>query len=204
MISASHNPYHDNGIKFFSGLGEKLPDEIELAIEAMLDQTMTCVPSEQLGKAKRLNNADGRYIEFCKGQFPKELSLAGIKIVLDCANGATYHIAPAVMKELGAEVIEYACQPNGLNINQACGATSVTNLKREVLSNQADVGIAYDGDGDRVIMIDHLGREFDGDDILYIIATQAMQRGELGGGVVGTLMSNMGLEKALEAQGIPF
>ncbi|TMO69544.1 phosphoglucosamine mutase [Pseudoalteromonas aurantia] len=204
VISASHNPYHDNGIKFFSGNGLKLADSVELEIEAMLDDKMTCVPSEQLGKAHRLDNADGRYIEFCKGQFPNELSLEGLKIVLDCANGATYHIAPAVMRELGATVICHACEPNGVNINLNCGATHVDSLKRKVLEHDADMGIAYDGDGDRVMMVDHNGRVFDGDDIVYIIASQAFEQGTLGGGVVGTVMSNMGLENALKAKGIEF
>lgn len=204
VISASHNPYHDNGIKFFSSDGLKLADDIELEIEAMLDSDMTCVPSEKLGKARRLVSADGRYIEFCKGQFPQGHSLEGLKIVLDCANGATYHIAPAVMQELGAEVIPYACQPNGLNINAECGATDVSALKRKVLEEQADVGIAYDGDGDRVMMVDHKGQVFDGDDIVYIIASALHHQGELGGGVVGTVMSNMGLENALKEKGIDF
>lgn len=204
VISASHNPYHDNGIKFFGGDGKKLPDEVELAIEAKLDEPMTCVVSEKLGKAKRLESADGRYIEFCKGQFPKELSLEGLKVVLDCANGATYHIAPSVMRELGADVITTACEPNGVNINEKCGATHVEALKKAVLEHQADVGIAYDGDGDRVMMVDHDGHVFDGDDIVYIIACQAHADGTLGGGVVGTVMSNMGLENALKSRGIAF
>ncbi|MGA4606941.1 phosphoglucosamine mutase [Pseudoalteromonas maricaloris] len=204
VISASHNPYHDNGIKFFGGDGKKLPDEVELAIEAKLDEPMTCVASEKLGKAKRLESADGRYIEFCKGQFPKELSLEGLKVVLDCANGATYHIAPSVMRELGADVITTACEPNGVNINEKCGATHVEALKKAVLEHQADVGIAYDGDGDRVMMVDHDGHVFDGDDIVYIIACQAHTDGTLGGGVVGTVMSNMGLENALKSRGIAF
>ncbi|MBD1582280.1 phosphoglucosamine mutase [Pseudoalteromonas sp. S16_S37] len=204
VISASHNPYHDNGIKFFSGNGLKLADSVELEIEAMMDEEMTCVPSEKLGKARRLENADGRYIEFCKSQFPKELSLEGLKIVLDCANGATYHIAPAVMRELGATVICHACEPNGLNINNECGATHVDSLKRQVLEHKADVGIAYDGDGDRVMMVDHKGHVFDGDDIVYIIACLAHANGTLKGGVVGTVMSNMGLENALLAKGIQF
>ncbi|KZN47931.1 phosphoglucosamine mutase [Pseudoalteromonas luteoviolacea] len=204
VISASHNPYHDNGIKFFSGNGKKLADDVELEIEAMLDEPMTCVTSESLGKARRLDSASGRYIEFCKSQFPKELSLEGIKIVLDCANGATYHIAPSVMQELGAEVIATACEPDGVNINAECGATHVDALKRQVLEHKADVGIAYDGDGDRVMMVDHNGRVFDGDDIVYIAALQAKFNGTLKGGVVGTVMSNMGLENALKAQDIPF
>ncbi|KID58456.1 phosphoglucosamine mutase [Pseudoalteromonas luteoviolacea] len=204
VISASHNPYHDNGIKFFGGNGKKLDDSVELEIEAMLDEPMTCVPSEQLGKARRLDSASGRYIEFCKSQFPKEYSLEGLKIVLDCANGATYHIAPSVMQELGAEVIATACEPDGMNINAQCGATHVDALKRQVLEHKADVGIAYDGDGDRVMMVDHNGRVFDGDDIVYIAALQAKFNGTLKGGVVGTVMSNMGLENALKAQDIPF
>ncbi|WP_440053157.1 phosphoglucosamine mutase [Pseudoalteromonas sp. T1lg65] len=204
VISASHNPYHDNGIKFFAGDGKKLPDDVELAIEAKLDEPMTCVASEKLGKAKRLDSADGRYIEFCKGQFPRELSLEGVKVVLDCANGATYHIAPNVMRELGAEVITTACEPNGVNINDKCGATHVEALKKAVLEHKADVGIAYDGDGDRVMMVDHDGHVFDGDDIVYIIACQAHVQGTLGGGVVGTVMSNMGLENALKSKGISF
>ncbi|KZN62634.1 phosphoglucosamine mutase [Pseudoalteromonas luteoviolacea CPMOR-1] len=204
VISASHNPYHDNGIKFFGGNGKKLDDSVELEIEAMLDEPMTCVPSELLGKARRLDSASGRYIEFCKSQFPKEYSLEGLKIVLDCANGATYHIAPSVMQELGAEVIATACEPDGMNINAQCGATHVDALKRQVLEHKADVGIAYDGDGDRVMMVDHNGRVFDGDDIVYIAALQAKFNGTLKGGVVGTVMSNMGLENALKAQDIPF
>ena len=204
VISASHNPYHDNGIKFFNGKGTKLGDEVELEIESMLDEEMSCVTSENLGKARRLDNADGRYIEFCKGLFPNELSLDGLKIVLDCANGATYHIAPSVMRELGAEVICHACEPNGININAECGATHVDSLKQKVLEHKADVGIAYDGDGDRVMMVDHNGRVFDGDDIVYIIACQAHQENQLGGGVGGTVMSNMGLENALKAKGIDF
>ncbi|MEO2266280.1 phosphoglucosamine mutase [Pseudoalteromonas sp. YIC-656] len=204
VISASHNPYHDNGIKFFSSEGLKLPDEVELEIEAMMDRDMECVPSEKLGKARRLVSADGRYIEFCKSQFPQGKSLEGLKIVLDCANGATYHIAPAVMQELGAQVITFACEPNGLNINAKCGATDVAALKRKVLEENADVGIAYDGDGDRVMMVDHKGHIFDGDDIVYIIANLLHEQGQLGGGVVGTVMSNMGLENALQAKGIEF
>lgn len=204
VISASHNPYHDNGIKFFSAEGLKLDDAIELEIEAMLDQEMTCVASESLGKATRLDTAAGRYIEFCKSQFPAGLSLSGLRIVVDCAHGATYHIAPDVMRELGAEVITHACEPNGLNINHECGATHVDALVKKVLEHKADVGIAYDGDGDRVMMVDHKGRVFDGDDIVYIVACQAQQAGTLKGGVVGTVMSNMGLENALKNKGIDF
>ena len=205
VISVSHNPFHDNGIKFFSSQGLKLPDDVEMQIEAMLDEEMTCVASEQLGKARRLDNADGRYIEFCKSQFPARMSLEGLKVVVDCANGATYHIAPSVLSELGAEVISFACQPNGLNINLECGATHVDALVRKVLEEKADVGIAYDGDGDRVMMVDRKGRVFDGDDIVYILACQAQQDGSLGEtGEAGTVMSNMGLENALVERGIPF
>lgn len=204
VISASHNPYHDNGIKFFSSVGEKLPDEVEEAIEAMLDQPMDCVESSHLGKASRINDAAGRYIEFCKGTFPAHLSLSGYKIVVDCANGATYHIAPNVMRELGADVIEIGTEPNGLNINEKCGATDIKALQAKVLEVGADVGLAYDGDGDRLIMVDHLGNKVDGDQILFIIAREALRAGKLQGGVVGTLMSNMSLEIALKELAIPF
>ncbi|OOR99875.1 phosphoglucosamine mutase [Haemophilus paracuniculus] len=204
VISASHNPYHDNGIKFFSSIGEKLPDEVEEAIEAMLDQPMDCVESSHLGKASRINDAAGRYIEFCKGTFPAHLSLNGYKIVVDCANGATYHIAPNVMRELGAEVIEIGTEPNGLNINEKCGATDIKLLQAKVVETGADVGLAYDGDGDRLIMVDHLGNKVDGDQILFIIAREALRAGKLQGGVVGTLMSNMSLEIALKELAIPF
>ena len=204
VISASHNPYYDNGIKFFSAKGTKLPDEIEEAIEAMLEQPMDCVESAELGKASRINDAAGRYIEFCKGTFPAHLGLEGYKIVVDCANGATYHIAPNVLRELGAEVIEIGTDPNGLNINEKCGATDVTALKAKVVETKADVGLAYDGDGDRIMMVDHLGNKVDGDQILFIIAREALRSGQLKGGVVGTLMSNMSLEIALKMLGVPF
>ncbi|AWX13931.1 phosphoglucosamine mutase [Mergibacter septicus] len=204
VISASHNPFDDNGIKFFSSQGTKLPDEIELSIEAMLEQPMTCVESAQLGKASRINDAAGRYIEFCKSTFPAEISLEGYKIVVDCANGATYHIAPNVLRELGAEVIEIATKPNGMNINDHCGATDITALQNAVIQNKADVGLAYDGDGDRIIMVDHLGNKIDGDQILFIIAREDLRSGKLSGGVVGTQMSNMSLELALKMLGIPF
>jgi len=189
VISASHNPYYDNGIKFFSSQGTKLPDDIEEAIEAMLDQPMDCVESADLGKASRISDAAGRYIEFCKSTFPAHLGLDGYKIVVDCANGATYHIAPNVLRELGAEVIEIGTDPNGININEKCGATDVKALQEKVLETKADVGLAYDGDGDRIMMVDHLGNKVDGD---------------LKGGVVGTLMSNMSLEIALKMLGVPF
>ncbi|SUT93032.1 phosphoglucosamine mutase [[Actinobacillus] rossii] len=204
VISASHNPYYDNGIKFFSATGTKLPDEVEEAIEAMLEQPMDCVESASLGKASRISDAAGRYIEFCKSTFPTHLSLDGYKIVVDCAHGATYHIAPSVMRELGAEVIEIGTEPNGLNINEKCGATDIKALQAKVLEVNADVGLAYDGDGDRIMMVDHLGHRVDGDQILYIIAREALRAGNLKGGVVGTLMSNMSLEIALKQLGIPF
>lgn len=204
VISASHNPYDDNGIKFFSAIGEKLPDEVEEAIEAMLDQPMDCVASAELGRASRINDAAGRYIEFCKSTFPSHLSLDGYKIVVDCANGATYHIAPNVMRELGAEVIEIGTHPNGLNINEKCGATDIKALQQVVVEAGADAGLAYDGDGDRLIMVDHLGNKVDGDQILFIIAREALRSGKLHGGVVGTLMSNMSLELALKELAIPF
>ncbi|OOS00106.1 phosphoglucosamine mutase [Canicola haemoglobinophilus] len=204
VISASHNPFYDNGIKFFSAQGTKLPDDIEEAIETMLEQPMDCVESAQLGRASRINDVTGRYIEFCKSTFPAHLSLEKYKIVVDCANGATYHIAPNVMRELGAEVIEIGTQPNGMNINEKCGATDIKALQDKVLETKADVGLAYDGDGDRLIMVDHLGNKVDGDQILFIIAREALRSGNLKGGVVGTLMSNMSLELALKQLGIPF
>ena len=204
VISASHNPYYDNGIKFFSAQGTKLPDEIEEAIESMLEQPMDCVESAELGKASRINDAAGRYIEFCKSTFPAHLGLEGYKIVVDCANGATYHIAPNVLRELGADVIEIGCEPNGVNINERCGATDVRALQEKVLETKADLGLAYDGDGDRIMMVDHLGNKVDGDQILFIIAREALRSGQLKGGVVGTLMSNMSLEIALKMLGVPF
>ncbi|MBE2895613.1 phosphoglucosamine mutase [Pasteurellaceae bacterium HPA106] len=204
VISASHNPYWDNGIKFFSSQGTKLPDEVELAIEAMLDAPMDCVESAELGRASRISDAPGRYIEFCKSTFPAHASLNNLKIVVDCAHGATYHIAPNVLRELGAEVIEIGTKPNGLNINEKCGATDIKALQEIVVQSRADVGLAYDGDGDRLIMVDHLGNKVDGDQILFIIAREALRAGKLQGGVVGTLMSNMALELALKQLMIPF
>ena len=204
VISASHNPYYDNGIKFFSADGFKLDDDIELAIEDMLEQPMTCVASDKLGKASRIEDAAGRYIEFCKGTFPSELSLTGLKIVVDCAHGATYHIAPNVLAELGAEVIEIGTKPNGLNINEKVGATSMKATVEAVLEHNADLGFALDGDGDRIMMVDNLGNVIDGDQILYIIARDALKNGKMQGGVVGTLMSNLGLENALSKLGVPF
>ncbi|PAW34474.1 phosphoglucosamine mutase [Pantoea vagans] len=204
VISASHNPFDDNGIKFFSSEGTKLPDDVEEAIELEMEKPITCVESAQLGRASRIVDAAGRYIEFCKGTFPSELNLNGLKIVVDCANGATYHIAPNVLRELGATVIAIGVQPDGMNINKECGATELKLLQQRVLAEKADIGLAYDGDGDRIMMIDHLGDKVDGDQILYIIAREALRQGQLRGGVVGTLMSNMGLELALKQLGIPF
>ena len=204
VISASHNPYHDNGIKFFSSEGTKLPDEVELAIEAELDKDIECVESSMLGKASRLVDAAGRYIEFCKSTFPHRLSLSGLKIVLDCAHGATYHIAPNVFKELGANVIAMGVEPNGVNINDEVGATDVRALQKRVVEEQADLGLAFDGDGDRLIMVDALGEKVDGDQLAYIIARDALRRGSLKGGVVGTLMTNLGMENGLKQLGIPF
>lgn len=204
VISASHNPYYDNGIKFFSQTGEKLPDEVELAIEAELDKPMGCVESKYLGKATRIEDAAGRYIEFCKSNFPSQYSLSGLRIVVDCANGATYHIAPNVFRELGAEVIEIAASPNGTNINDGCGATSMDTIASAVVEHKADLGIALDGDGDRLMMVDHTGYVLDGDEIVFIIANSDLSAGTMRGGVVGTLMSNMGLELALADMGVPF
>lgn len=204
VISASHNPYYDNGIKFFSSDGFKLDDDIELAIEAEMEKPMLCVESDKLGKATRIEDAAGRYIEFCKGNFPSELSLHGMKIVVDCAHGATYHIAPNVLKELGADVIEIGTAPNGTNINDEVGATSMDQIVSCVLAEKADLGFALDGDGDRIMMVDHLGKVLDGDEIVYIIARDALKSGRLNGGVVGTAMSNLGLEIALNNLSIPF
>ncbi|WP_338493263.1 phosphoglucosamine mutase [Erwinia aphidicola] len=204
VISASHNPFDDNGIKFFSTEGTKLPDDVEEAIEAEMEKPITCVESAALGRASRIVDAAGRYIEFCKGTFPSELSLNGLKILVDCANGATYHIAPNVLRELGATVIAIGVQPDGMNINKECGATDLRLLQERVLAEKADVGLAYDGDGDRIMMVDHLGQKVDGDQILYLIAREGLRQGQLRGGVVGTLMSNMGLELALKQLGIPF
>jgi phosphoglucosamine mutase len=202
VISASHNPYGDNGIKFFSSDGSKLPDEVELAIEAELDKPMELVPSSELGKARRVVDAGGRYIEFCKSRFPKSLDLKGMKIVVDCANGATYHVAPSVLRELGAKVHVIGAEPNGLNINVNCGSTYPQVLQHEVLAQGADLGIALDGDGDRLIMVDHEGEVVDGDELLYVIASQP--REPMLSGVVGTLMSNLGMEHALKRIGIDF
>jgi phosphoglucosamine mutase len=204
VISASHNAFADNGIKFFSAEGAKLPDEVELAIEAELDKPMTTVESNRLGKAKRVSDAGGRYIEFCKSTIPLSLSLNGIKVAIDCANGATYDVAPNVFDELGADVVAIGVEPDGLNINRDCGSTHPGRLQQTVLQQHADVGIALDGDGDRIIMVDHRGELVDGDELLYIIAMSRLQGGGLGGGVVGTLMSNLGLEHALLSHNIAF
>lgn len=207
VISASHNPFYDNGIKFFSAGGLKLPDTMEAEIEALLDGGMACVESARLGRAQRIDDAAGRYIEFCKSTFPNELDLRGLKIAVDCAHGAAYHIAPKVFHELGAEVVSTGVDPDGFNINDGVGATSPERLRQTVLAQSADLGIALDGDGDRLIMVDQQGEIFDGDKLLYVIAAarKNQERGaEAAGGVVGTLMSNLGLEHAIVRLGMPF
>ncbi|MGA3681256.1 phosphoglucosamine mutase [Pseudomonas graminis] len=204
VISASHNPHYDNGIKFFSGQGTKLPDEIELMIEELLDSPMTVEESEKLGKVSRINDAAGRYIEFCKSSVPTSTDFDGLKLVVDCAHGATYKVAPNVFRELGAEVTVLSAAPNGLNINDNCGSTHMGALQAAVVEHGADLGIGFDGDGDRVLMVDHTGAIVDGDELLYIIARDLQERGQLQGGVVGTLMSNLGLELALADLNIPF
>ena len=204
VISASHNPYYDNGIKFFSSEGAKLPDDIEHAIEAELDKPMQVMESAQLGKARRIDDAAGRYIEFCKSTFPNDLDLRGLKIVLDCAHGATYHVAPNVFHELGAEIVCIGNKPDGLNINEQVGTTHPRALQKAVLEHQADLGIAFDGDGDRVMMVDAQGNLLDGDQLLYIIAVGLQVEGEFNGGVAGTLMTNLALEHALQKHQIPF
>ncbi len=197
VISASHNPYHDNGIKFFSARGTKLPDEIELEIEAMLEQPLKTVDSTLLGKAHRIDDAAGRYIEFCKSTIPSGVDLSSLKIVVDCANGATYHVAPDVFRELGADVVVMSAEPDGFNINQNCGSTEPRLLQQAVLKNKADLGIALDGDGDRIIMVDHRGEIVDGDELLFIIARGRQRCGDSQIDIVGTQMSNLGLEHAL-------
>ncbi len=204
VISASHNPYYDNGIKFFSAQGTKLPDEVERAIEAELDKPMQVMESAKLGKARRIDDASGRYVEFCKSTFPNNLDLRGLKIVLDCAHGATYHVAPPVFHELGAEVVTIGSHPDGLNINYEVGSTHPQALQKAVIEQQADLGIAFDGDGDRVMMVDAKGRLLDGDQLLYIIALSLYSKGKLKGGVAGTLMTNLALEHALARHQIPF
>lgn len=204
VISASHNPHHDNGVKFFGPDGGKLSDEVEAEIEALIEQPLECVPSDQLGRARRIDDAQGRYIEFCKSSFPLNRSLAGLRIALDCANGAAYRTAPAVFAELGAEVIVIGDRPDGFNINRDCGSTHLGALKRTVAERKANLGIALDGDADRCLMLTADGREIDGDEILFIIARSRLAAGALRGPVVGTLMSNLGLERALETLGIEF
>ncbi|MEY3281399.1 MAG: hypothetical protein RL674_1384, partial [Pseudomonadota bacterium] len=203
VISASHNPYYDNGIKFFSSQGTKLSDEIERKIEMYLDLPISTVESSKLGKAKRVVDAAGRYIEFCKASVPSGLDFEGMKIVVDCANGATYQIAPHVFEELGAQVITIGAEPNGLNINEGYGATQPEKLVQTVLANQADLGVALDGDGDRVIMVDHKGEVVDGDELIYIIAKSRLRTGTLTGPIVGTLMTNLGMEHALKTLNVP-
>ncbi|MGR8952445.1 MAG: phosphoglucosamine mutase [Gammaproteobacteria bacterium] len=202
VISASHNPYYDNGVKFFSVQGAKLPDEVEEQIEFYLDSPMTTVDSSSLGKAKRQVDAAGRYIEFCKASVPPKLDFKGLKIVIDCAHGATYHIAPHVFREVGAEVVVIGAEPNGLNINQDCGATHPAKLAQTVLAQKADLGIALDGDGDRLIMVDHKGEIVDGDELVFIIARSRLQEGLLYGPVIGTLMTNLGMELGLKQLGV--
>lgn len=204
VISASHNPFDDNGIKFFSADGFKLPDETELAIEAYMDKPLQMVPSSQLGKAKRIDDAQGRYIEYCKSTIGPQHRFTGLKIVVDCANGATYGVAPHVFTELGAEVVVIENRPDGFNINRGCGSTEPERLTSAVKEHGADLGVAFDGDGDRVIMVDDTGQLLDGDELIFIIANDRMKRSEWQGGIVGTVMSNFGLERALTTMKIPF
>jgi len=204
VISASHNPFEDNGIKFFSSKGSKLPDETELAIEAGLDQPIVTMPSASLGKAKRIDDAAGRYIEFCKSSFPYDLDLRSLKLVVDCAHGAAYHIARNVFHELGADVIAIGVQPDGKNINEGYGATAPANLQKAVMEHHADLGIALDGDGDRLVMVDADGTLYDGDQLMYVIARHRQALGLLHGGVVGTQMTNLAFEHAIQGLGIPF
>ena len=204
VITASHNPYDDNGIKFFSGEGDKLPDALELAIEEQIDRPLETVATAKLGKVKRVDDAAGRYIEFCKSCFPQDMSLKGLKLVIDCAHGATYNIAPYVFEELGAAVTTIGASPDGLNINRDVGSTKPDALARRVLEQQADLGIAFDGDGDRLMMVDAAGSIVDGDALIYIIAKSRLAAGGLSGPVVGTLMSNLGLELALRRIDVAF
>ncbi|MCC6373903.1 MAG: phosphoglucosamine mutase [Moraxellaceae bacterium] len=204
VISASHNPYYDNGIKFFGATGKKLSDEIEHQIEEWLDKPMAIDNFDELGKTLRQEDARGRYIEFCKASFPYHLSLKGLKIVVDCAHGATYQVGPAVFRELGAEVVAVSCEPDGMNINADCGSTHPQTLQAAVLINKADLGIAFDGDGDRIVMVDHTGSVVDGDEIIVMIARARQQEGVNVGGVVGTVMSNMGMEVAVKNMGLEF
>ena len=204
VISASHNPFGDNGIKFFSAHGNKLPDAVESSIEQRLEQPIETMPSAELGKARRIDDAAGRYIEFCKSTFPTELDLRGLKLVIDCAHGATYHVAGEVFHELGADVVAIGHEPDGLNINHECGAVYPQALQEAVKANRADMGIGFDGDGDRVVMVDADGQLYDGDQLVYIIAAYRRAAGLLKGGVVGTLMTNLGMEQALSELEIPF
>jgi phosphoglucosamine mutase len=204
VISASHNPYYDNGIKLFDGNGNKLGDALEQQIEAMIQREMVCEDSQSLGKASRISDAPGRYVEFCKNSLTRDFSLRGMKIVLDCAHGAAYQVGPRVFQELGAEVVATAVQPDGFNINSQCGSTHPEMLQRRVIEEAADVGIAFDGDGDRLIMVNADGELLDGDHLLYIIARSRQAKQSMQGGVVGTVMSNLGLERALEALAVPF
>ncbi|MAO50725.1 MAG: phosphoglucosamine mutase [Pusillimonas sp.] len=203
VISASHNPYHDNGIKFFSAYGMKLPDAIESEIEAAIDGELSCVSSESLGRARRVDDAAGRYIEFCKSTFPNDLDLSGMRLVVDAAHGAAYHIAPHVFRELGAEVVEIGCQPDGFNINEGVGALHPENLARTVRDEGADLGIALDGDADRLQMVDSKGRVYNGDELLYVLIKGRLANGPVQG-VVGTLMTNLGFEKQMQALGVGF
>jgi len=204
VISASHNPFPDNGIKIFSEAGEKLPDAFEAEVELALSQPIATVLPQELGKAKRVDDAEGRYVEFCKSTFPEKLNLRGLKMVLDCAHGATYHVAPKIFSELGAEVIAIGNEPDGFNINLDVGSTNPKTIKEATLKHKADLGIAFDGDGDRVVMIDHLGNIIDGDQLLLVITRALKQKNQLKGGVVGTLMTNMAIEKALHDLGVEF
>lgn len=204
VISASHNPYYDNGIKIFSHDGTKLADDIELQIETYLNQTIRTVDSAKLGKAIRVEDAKARYINFCKSTIPKYFQLSGLKIVLDCANGATYHIAPTLFSELGANLTLLGTKPNGLNINKKCGSTHLEILQKTVLLEKADLGIAFDGDGDRVLMVDNLGEIVDGDELLFLLAQHGVKKGHIKGGIVGTAMSNLGLELAIKELGLDF
>ncbi len=204
VISASHNAFTDNGIKFFNARGEKLSDELEITIEQMLTKEIKTLPAGQLGKAWRIDDASGRYIEYCKSRVPDSVRLDGLKVVIDCAHGATYHVGPLVFQELGAEVIPIHVQPDGMNINKDSGSTSPEAMRDAVLEHQADLGIAFDGDGDRLIMVDKLGRYVDGDQILYVLAKHRLMQGNLDGGVVGTIMSNLGMENKLKEMGVAF
>jgi phosphoglucosamine mutase len=204
VISASHNPFQDNGIKFFNGNGDKLSDDAELEIEAEFDQGIRCVASSEIGKAKRLNDAQGRYVEFCKRAFPSELTLRGLKIVVDCAHGAAYQVTPAVFHELGADIVTVGAAPDGVNINKGVGALYPEYIADKVVNHGADLGISVDGDADRLLIVDSKGKAYDGDQLVYIIAAHRAKQRQLHGGVVGTQMTNFGLERAFTDRGIPF